>query len=122
MCFPNWYGRLPESLTDPSYEGQILVLTFPLIGNYGTPSRELVDSLPQLPTYFESNRIHISALVVAQYSPDFSHFLASSSIADWLKENNIPPFMVLILELLPKRLEPKVLCWVRLDSLKTPPL
>jgi carbamoyl-phosphate synthase/aspartate carbamoyltransferase len=80
----------PESLTDPSYEGQILVLTFPLIGNYGVPSRELVDSLTQLPTYFESNRIHISALVVAQYSPDFSHFLASSSLADWLKENNIP--------------------------------
>ncbi|KAJ3396538.1 hypothetical protein HDU92_002718 [Lobulomyces angularis] len=81
----------PESLTDPSYEGQILVLTFPLIGNYGVPARdELEKSLGDLPKYFESNRIHITALVVGQYSHDYSHFLATSSLATWLKENNIP--------------------------------
>ncbi|KAG2098073.1 carbamoyl-phosphate synthetase [Suillus cothurnatus] len=63
-----------ESLTDPSYEGQILVLTYPLIGNYG----------------FESSRIHIAALVVGAYTEDYSHFLANSSLGAWLKENNVP--------------------------------
>ncbi|KAG0014537.1 hypothetical protein BGZ82_001724, partial [Podila clonocystis] len=81
----------PESLTDPSYRGQILVLTFPLIGNYGVPSRELMDPLlKDLPRYFESNEIHIAGLIVGQYSQDFSHFLATSSLSAWLKEFNVP--------------------------------
>ncbi|KAG0024311.1 hypothetical protein BGZ81_007753 [Podila clonocystis] len=81
----------PESLTDPSYRGQILVLTFPLIGNYGVPSRELMDPLlKDLPRYFESNEIHIAGLIVGQYSQDFSHFLAASSLSTWLKEFNVP--------------------------------
>ncbi|KAG0230206.1 bifunctional pyrimidine biosynthesis protein [Mortierella sp. GBAus27b] len=81
----------PESLTDPSYRGQILVLTFPLIGNYGVPSRETMDPLlKDLPKYFESNEIHIAGLIVGQYSQDFSHYLATSSLGAWLKEHNIP--------------------------------
>ncbi|KAF9430642.1 hypothetical protein BGZ94_005450 [Podila epigama] len=81
----------PESLTDPSYRGQILVLTFPLVGNYGVPSRETMDPLlKDLPKHFESNEIHIAGLVVGQYSQDFSHFLAASSLGAWLKEFNIP--------------------------------
>ncbi|KAG0290814.1 hypothetical protein BGZ98_003278, partial [Dissophora globulifera] len=81
----------PESLTDPSYRGQILVLTFPLVGNYGVPSRETLDPLlKDLPKHFESNEIHIAGLIVGQYSQDFSHFLATSSLGDWLKEYNIP--------------------------------
>ncbi|KAG0338552.1 hypothetical protein BG005_003680, partial [Podila minutissima] len=81
----------PESLTDPSYRGQILVLTFPLIGNYGVPSRELMDPLlKDLPKYFESNEIHIAGLIVGQYSQDFSHYLAASSLSTWLKEFNVP--------------------------------
>jgi carbamoyl-phosphate synthase/aspartate carbamoyltransferase len=81
----------PESLTDPSYEGQILVLTFPLVGNYGVPSRNEVDALMgNLPKYFESNRIHIAGLIVGIYSHDYSHYLAASSLSDWLKEHNIP--------------------------------
>jgi carbamoyl-phosphate synthase / aspartate carbamoyltransferase len=78
-----------ESLTDPSYEGQILILTYPLIGNYGVPSR-LSDLLEAVPTHFESSRIHVAALVVGYYSEDFSHFLAQSSLAVWLKENDVP--------------------------------
>jgi carbamoyl-phosphate synthase/aspartate carbamoyltransferase len=77
-----------ESLTDPSYEGQILVLTYPLVGNYGVPSRS--SSLDALLPEFESARIHVSALVVGYYSDDFSHFLATSSLGTWLKENGIP--------------------------------
>ena len=81
----------PESLTDPSYTGQILILTFPLIGNYGVPSRdERNDFLADIPKYFESSRIHVTGLVVGHYSPDYSHHLAKSSLAEWLKENEIP--------------------------------
>ncbi|KAF9089764.1 hypothetical protein BGX23_006456, partial [Mortierella sp. AD031] len=81
----------PESLTDPSYRGQILVLTFPLVGNYGVPSRETMDPLlKDLPKHFESNEIHIAGLIVGQYSHDYSHFLATSSLGAWLKEYNIP--------------------------------
>jgi carbamoyl-phosphate synthase/aspartate carbamoyltransferase len=78
-----------ESLTDPSYEGQILVLTYPIVGNYGVPER-LASSFETLPLEFESSRIHVAALVVGYYSEDFSHFLASSSLGAWLKEHSIP--------------------------------
>ncbi|KAG8215751.1 hypothetical protein J3R82DRAFT_7649 [Butyriboletus roseoflavus] len=77
-----------ESLTDPSYEGQILILTYPLVGNYGVPERH--SSLDHLPSEFESSRIHIAALAVGSYSDNYSHFLASSSLGTWLKENGIP--------------------------------
>ncbi|KAF9446648.1 aspartate carbamoyltransferase [Macrolepiota fuliginosa MF-IS2] len=77
-----------ESLTDPSYEGQILVLTYPLVGNYGVPER--LPSLDDLPSEFESSRIHVAALIVGYYSQDYSHFLAHSSLSAWLKENGIP--------------------------------
>ncbi|TPX55549.1 hypothetical protein PhCBS80983_g05229 [Powellomyces hirtus] len=81
----------PESLTDPSYRGQILVITFPLVGNYGVPSRKDVDAhLNNLQHYFESTQIHIAALVIGHYSHDFSHYLADASLSQWLKENNVP--------------------------------
>ena len=78
-----------ESLTDPSYEGQILVLTYPLVGNYGVPSRTQ-DHLDDVPMHFESSRIHVAALIIGYYSEDFSHFLAQSSLGAWLKENDVP--------------------------------
>ena len=78
----------PESLTDPSYAGQILVMTYPLIGNYGVPSTDLADN--GLPLYMESNRIHVKALVVADYSDDYSHWNATESLAAWLKREHIP--------------------------------
>ncbi|KAJ3153260.1 hypothetical protein HDU89_000891 [Geranomyces variabilis] len=81
----------PESLTDPSYRGQILVITFPLVGNYGVPSRTDVDAhLNNLQHYFESTKIHIAALVVGHYSHDYSHYLADVSLSAWLKEHNVP--------------------------------
>lgn len=79
-----------ESLTDPSYEGQILVLTYPLIGNYGVPERPKAADVNDLPLEFESSRIHVSAVVVGYYSENFSHFLATSSFGAWLKENGVP--------------------------------
>ncbi|MBE9487619.1 MAG: glutamine-hydrolyzing carbamoyl-phosphate synthase small subunit [Bacteroidetes bacterium] len=77
----------PESLTDPSYSGQILVLTFPLIGNYGVPSTEMKDGLLR---FFESDKIHIKGLVVSDYSFEYSHWNAVKSLDTWLKENDIP--------------------------------
>lgn len=77
----------PESLTDPSYKGQILVLTYPLVGNYGVPRQETENNLLR---FFESDTLHISALVISDYSHDFSHWNAAKSLGDWLRENKIP--------------------------------
>lgn len=79
----------PEALTDPSYRGQILVLTYPLIGNYGVPDESVMDG-HGLPKYFESKEIHIAGLVVSSYSWEHSHWAAQKSLSDWLKEYKIP--------------------------------
>ncbi len=64
----------PESLTDPSYRGQILCLTYPLVGNYGAPARDEADDILR---YYESGSIHISGLLVSDYSFDYSHWNAT---------------------------------------------
>ena len=76
-----------ESLTDPSYKGQILVMTFPLIGNYGIPGEAEKN---QLFEFYESNKIHIEGLIVTDYSYQFSHWNAEKSLSDWLAENQVP--------------------------------
>ena len=70
----------PESLTDPSYAGQILVLTYPLIGNYGVPANDL----------WESTQIYAEALIVSDYSEAFSHWNGKESLGDWLKREQRP--------------------------------
>lgn len=92
LVFQTGMVGYPESITDPSYRGQILVITFPLVGNYGVPSREEMDSLLQdLPAYFEAKEIHIAGLVVASYAgEEYSHHLATSSLGAWLKEQGVP--------------------------------
>ena len=77
----------PEALTDPSYCGQILVLTYPLIGNYGVPGNKKENGLLK---NFESDKIQISALVVSEYEEGFFHWNAKQSLADWLKAYSIP--------------------------------
>ncbi|MCC6545749.1 glutamine-hydrolyzing carbamoyl-phosphate synthase small subunit [Candidatus Sumerlaeota bacterium] len=91
----------PETLTDPSYSGQILVTTFPLEGNYGVP-REKDGCEIGLP--FESSRIQIQGLVVCDYSERYSHWDAKKSLADWLKENKIPALTGIDTRSLTKRL------------------
>ncbi|EGC46772.1 carbamoyl-phosphate synthetase [Histoplasma capsulatum var. duboisii H88] len=93
LVFQTGMVGYPESITDPSYRGQILIITFSLIGNYGVPSRETVDELlgKELPKYFESSEIHVAGLVVANYSgEDYSHYLAESSLGQWLKDQGVP--------------------------------
>lgn len=76
----------PESLTDPSYEGQILVTTYPMLGNYGVPPRREKNDVSE---YYESDRIHCRAIVAQDYSWNHSHWQADRSLADWLKEEKI---------------------------------
>lgn len=77
----------PESLTDPSYKGQILVSTYPLIGNYGVPKDEMEHGVPK---FYESDRIHISGLVISDYSFEYSHWNAKNSLREWLIQNEVP--------------------------------
>eukprot|EP00601_Ochromonadales_sp_CCMP2298_P032848 CAMPEP_0173372484 /NCGR_PEP_ID=MMETSP1144-20121109/27924_1 /TAXON_ID=483371 /ORGANISM="non described non described, Strain CCMP2298" /LENGTH=1487 /DNA_ID=CAMNT_0014324465 /DNA_START=113 /DNA_END=4577 /DNA_ORIENTATION=+ len=78
----------PESLTDPSYTGQILVLTSPMIGNYGVPSDEKDEN--GIFKFYEGEKIHIAGLIVADYSVDFSHWNAWKSLSQWLTEAGVP--------------------------------
>ncbi len=77
----------PETLTDPSYHGQILVATYPLIGNYGVPSKEREH---QLLKNFESEKIQVEGLIVADYSWEYSHWAAEKSLDEWMKDEGIP--------------------------------
>ena len=77
----------PESLTDPSYKGQILALTYPIIGNYGVPGDDREENLHK---YYESYALHISGLLVSDYTEEYSHWNAQKSLGAWLKEFNIP--------------------------------
>ena len=88
LVFQTGMVGYPESLTDPSYRRQILVLTYPLIGNYGIPD----DSVDEngLLTNFESNRIWINGLVVGEYNPQYSHWKGVKTLGDWLEEHKVP--------------------------------
>ena len=77
----------PESLTDPSYEGQLLTLTFPLVGNYGVPPFTIEAN--GIPAFMESERIHASALIVSDYSDHYSHWNAVESLSEWLKREKV---------------------------------
>jgi len=77
----------PESLTDPSYEGQILVSTYPLIGNYGVPIDSKQDDIFN---FFESDKIHCKGLIVSDYSFEESHWNSQKSLGSWLKDQHIP--------------------------------
>lgn len=77
----------PESLTDPSYKGQILTLTYPLIGNYGVPGDQKTE---ELYNFYESHKLHISGLIVSDYSFEYNHWNAAKSLSDWLEADNIP--------------------------------
>lgn len=78
----------PESLTDPSYAGQLMVLTYPLVGNYGVPPRTF--GADGIATFMESEKIHADAIIVSDYSHEYSHWNAECSLGDWLKEEQIP--------------------------------
>ena len=94
----------PESLSDPSYKGQILVPTFPLIGNYGVPGDETVNGISK---FYESDRIQCSALVISQYSAEYSHWDSAKSLGEWLKKWEVPGIYGIDTRALTKRLREK---------------
>jgi carbamoyl-phosphate synthase small subunit len=77
----------PEALTDPSYKGQILNLTYPLVGNYGVPSNDLSFGLP---LYFESNRIQTSGLIIHELCTEPYHWASKRTLDKWLQDEGIP--------------------------------
>ena len=84
LVFSTGMVGYPESLTDPSYEGQILVFTYPIIGSYGVPDKK----------YWESSRIHVSGLIVSQYIDTPSHFQSQMNLGEWLKSLKIPGLVI----------------------------
>ena len=77
----------PESLTDPSYSGQMMVLTYPLVGNYGVPRQTFETN--GISTFLESEKIHAEAIIVSDYSENYSHWNAVESLSEWLKKEKI---------------------------------
>lgn len=94
----------PESLTDPSYRGQILCLTYPLVGNYGAPAKSEENDVYR---FYESSSIHISGLIVSDYSFEYSHWNATESLHDWLQRNEIPGIYGIDTRALTKRIREK---------------
>jgi carbamoyl-phosphate synthase small subunit len=78
-----------EALTDPSYNGQILTLTYPLVGNYGVPDPSIKDD-DGIPTFFESDKIQIRGLVVHELSLTASHWNLSMTLDEWLYNEKVP--------------------------------
>jgi len=104
LVFTTGMVGYPETLTDPSYEGQILIITHPLVGNYGVPSRDIVGD--QIPLHYESDRIHVEALVVS-YVTRPNHWSSIMSIHEWLESENIPGLLNVDTRMLVKHIREK---------------
>ena len=94
----------PENLTDPSYSGQILTLTYPLIGNYGVPSDIMENKMHK---FFESDKIQISGLIISDYSKVYNHWNSKKSLSEWLVEHKIPALCGIDTRALTKKLRTK---------------
>ncbi|HIH42398.1 TPA: glutamine-hydrolyzing carbamoyl-phosphate synthase small subunit [Candidatus Woesearchaeota archaeon] len=94
----------PETLTDPSYRGQILILTYPLIGNYGIPFDKMLDKLL---IDFESAEIHVQGLVIADYAMQYNHWNSVKSLGEWLQLHNIPALCDIDTRALTKKIREK---------------
>ncbi|MDR1527106.1 MAG: glutamine-hydrolyzing carbamoyl-phosphate synthase small subunit [Dysgonamonadaceae bacterium] len=88
VVFNTAMSGYPESLTDPSYAGQLMVLTYPLVGNYGVPPRTFrADGISM---FMESEKIHADAIIISDYSHESSHWNAVNTLSEWLVEERIP--------------------------------
>jgi len=97
VVFSTGMTGYPESLTDPSYKGQILILTYPLIGNYGVPDKK----------YWESSGIKVAGLIVSNYIDTPSHFQSKMTLSQWLKKENIPGLEISDTRLLTQKIRVK---------------
>lgn len=97
LVFSTGMVGYPESFTDPSFKGQILILTYPIIGNYGVPNKE----------FFESDSIQISGLIVSNYINTPSHFQSEQTLSNWLTSSNIPALEIPDTRILAQKLRDK---------------
>lgn len=97
VVFSTGMTGYPESLTDPSYKGQILILTYPLIGNYGVPDKK----------HWESDGIKVSGLIVSNYIDTPSHYESKGTLSQWLKDENIPALEITDTRFLTKKIRVK---------------
>ena len=97
LVFSTGMVGYPESLTDPSYEGQILISTYPIIGSYGVPDKK----------FWESSRIHVSGLIVSQYINTPSHFQSQMTLSEWLKKEKVPGLVITDTRYLTQKLRDK---------------
>ena len=95
----------PESLSDPSYRGQILVMTFPLIGNYGVRGEDRDED--GLMKYYESGKIQVEGLIVTDYTDNYSHWSAKKSLSDQMKKWDVPGLWGIDTRQLAKKLREK---------------
>lgn len=92
VVFATGMTGYPEAFTDPSFAGQILVMTYPLIGNYGVPDKR----------YWESDRLHIAGLIVSTYNETPSHYASQQTLSEWLVRGKVPALEVKDTRLLTK--------------------
>src|SRR3989344_4275120 len=97
MVFATGMVGYPEAFTDPSFAGQILIMTYPLIGNYGVPDKK----------FWESDRMHIAGLIVSNYNDTPSHFQSKMTLADWLKKSKVPALEIKDTRFLAQKLRDK---------------
>lgn len=97
VVFATGMTGYPEAFTDPSFAGQILVMTYPIIGNYGVPEKR----------YWESDRVHIAGLIVSTYNETPSHHASRQSLSDWFMKERIPALEVKDTRLLTKLIREK---------------
>lgn len=107
----------PESLTDPSYKGQILVFTYPLLGNYGVPEKKYKNKVLQ---NFESEKIQVKGVIVSQRSDDQSHWQAVKNFDVWLKQEKIPGMFGIDTRALTQKLRKKGTMMGRISNIKSP--
>lgn len=114
----------PQALTDPSYYGQLLVLTYPSIGNYGAPATTSPNEKKRLLDVVESRRIQAAALVVSELSVANSHWQAHGSLDTWLRESHVPCISGIDTRALTKLLRSRgsTLAHIVIGSEKAPPL
>ncbi|MGL5682140.1 MAG: glutamine-hydrolyzing carbamoyl-phosphate synthase small subunit [Marinifilaceae bacterium] len=110
----------PESLTDPSYKGQILVPTYPIIGNYGVPSMDA--SQQGVSSFFESDKIHATALIISDYTEEHSHWNSERSLGQWLKDQHVPGLFGIDTRALTKKLRDggSMLGRIEIDNIAVP--
>ena len=97
VVFSTGMTGYPESLTDSSYKGRILILTYPLIGNYGVPDKK----------YWESEGIKVSGLIVSNYINTPSHYQSKMTLSQWLKKENIPGLEIIDTRFLTQKIRVK---------------